>query len=831
MKILFDLQCCQTASRARGIGRYSSSLAKSIAKNPRGHDIHILLNEKFSTEVFNIRADFENLIPKRNLHVYRSPSFKEMDSSSWCFQSAHHIRQEYIETVSPDMVHISSLFEWWDVPVSIPQNCTSHLTSVTLYDLIPFTRPNALPNVSTADAWYKNQLLQLRSANCVLAISDYSKSEAVSLLSLDESRVFNISAGVTDVFYNPSLYFDEQKKNIFNQHSLDRAFVLTVGTIEKRKNIAALIEAWGHLPRDLIRSHQLVIVGEQSCEAEMAKIESALRRYSLSPSDILFLRGIPDSELRILYKSCKLFVLPSLHEGFGLPVAEAMVCGAATISSSTTSLPEVVELASAMFNPLNMHEIRDILYKALTDDLFLETLRFNSLKQSSRFSWDYVAAKALDAFELQFNQQLTRTKPSVTEEDFRKSILEKLSAISGHPSNEDILFAADAVAANRPRNKRQLLIDVTVLAESDARTGIHRVVRNYSRQLLQEPPYGFEVRLIRCRGNTWNYAIKLEQKISDQKLKMGYANEPVVEVFENDIFLGADLGLTYIPQHRDWLEIAKVRGAKICFIIYDILPALAPQYFHKGINTYFVPWLKFIGEMSNNLICISETVCLEVKEWYRTVGLETKKPPIISYVHMGADLDSHQVSINDALPEVALGEKTKSTFLIVSTIEPRKGHQQVLEAFNILWDRGVDTKLIIVGKVGWNVEQLIENLKSHPQLGKKLIWFNNASDEVLERCYRLATALISSSYGEGFGLPLIEGAQRKLPIIARDIPVFREIAESHAFYFRETHPVKLADAIEYWLSLYSLNQHPKSDHMPWQTWAESAQKLKVLLEI
>ena len=106
-----------------------------------------------------------------------------------------------------------------------------------------------------------------------------------------------------------------------------------------------------------------------------------------------------------------------------------------------------------------------------------------------------------------------------------------------------------------------------------------------------------------------------------------------------------------------------------------------------------------------------------------------------------------------------------------------------------------------------------------------LFWLEGISDEYLEKVYAASTCLIAASYGEGFGLPLIEAAQRKLPIIARDIPVFREVAGEHAYYFDSRDPQGLAHAIEQWLRLYEKGTYPKSDNMPWLTWKESAADL------
>ena len=118
---------------------------------------------------------------------------------------------------------------------------------------------------------------------------------------------------------------------------------------------------------------------------------------------------------------------------------------------------------------------------------------------------------------------------------------------------------------------------------------------------------------------------------------------------------------------------------------------------------------------------------------------------------------------------------------------------------------------------------------NHKELGQRLFWLEGISDEYLEKIYDACTCLIMASEGEGFGLPLIEAAQHKLPIIARDIPVFSEVAGKHAFYFSGLQPEALAKAIKEWFELYKEGRHPKSDNMPWLTWKESTKNLVDIL--
>eukprot|EP01034_Spumella_vulgaris_P033098 gene33098-40845_t len=163
------------------------------------------------------------------------------------------------------------------------------------------------------------------------------------------------------------------------------------------------------------------------------------------------------------------------------------------------------------------------------------------------------------------------------------------------------------------------------------------------------------------------------------------------------------------------------------------------------------------------------------------------------------------------------------TFLMVGTIEPRKGHLQVLAAFELLWQRGVQANLVIVGNEGWRplpenarrtIPEIVRRLESHPQRGQRLFWLKGIDDTYLQALYQRCDCLLAASEGEGFGLPLIEAAHASLPLIARDLPVFREVAGTHAHYFSGLEPAALADAVQQWLALDAAGDAPPSAGMP-----------------
>jgi glycosyltransferase involved in cell wall biosynthesis len=123
------------------------------------------------------------------------------------------------------------------------------------------------------------------------------------------------------------------------------------------------------------------------------------------------------------------------------------------------------------------------------------------------------------------------------------------------------------------------------------------------------------------------------------------------------------------------------------------------------------------------------------------------------------------------------------------------------------------------------VEKVAERMAAHPEKDRRLFWLPGVSDEMLLKLYASSAALLSPSEGEGFGLPLIEAAQHNIPVIARDLPVFREVAREHAFYFVGGEPQDLADTVSRWLALDAEGKAPQSTGMPWLTWEESARQV------
>ena len=388
---------------------------------------------------------------------------------------------------------------------------------------------------------------------------------------------------------------------------------------------------------------------------------------------------------------------------------------------------------------------------------------------------------------------------------------------------------AACIAKNVPPHprQRQLLVDISELVQRDSKTGIQRVVRSVLNHWLHNAPSGWRVEPVYATMEKSGYRYACRFTSCFLGISADWPMDEIVEAHPGDIFLGLDLQLDIVPKQITILMEYHQRGINIQFLIYDLLPLLRPNFFPTGAKEVFQPWLETVLQF-DGAICISRAVSEELEAWRQVFGPKRGRPFHIRWFHLGANYNNNKPSsgIPTSASLVLSALKARTGFLTVGTIEPRKGYSQTLSAFELLWAQGIDINLVMVGKQGWMVESFVERLCHHRELDKRLFWFDGISDEYLDKVYTASTCLIASSEAEGFGLPLIEAAQHKLPIIARDIPVFREVAGEYAFYFENSNnPHVIASAVRQWLALNSSGQTPQSVDMPWLTWSQSAQQL------
>jgi glycosyltransferase involved in cell wall biosynthesis len=410
------------------------------------------------------------------------------------------------------------------------------------------------------------------------------------------------------------------------------------------------------------------------------------------------------------------------------------------------------------------------------------------------------------------------------------SAVASIDAVS--PGGRDFVRMAAVIDQSfPPRGRpRQLLVDISYFVHHDAKSGIQRVVRNLLQEWTRNPPHGYRFEPVYASENGGGYRYARAFMLDFVQCPGIVMDDDPICYSAGDTFLGLDLGHLVVLANRESYEALRRDGVDVRFVVYDLLPMTLPEVFLPGMAEVHEVWLNEITT-SNGVICISKAVADEVREWLNSDEERSSRFVKVDHFHLGADLDGviPTTGVPDDSSFVLGALKASRSFLMVGTLEPRKGQREVLAAFENLWAAGVDVSLVIVGKEGWLVEDLAKKIKGHVHLGNRLFWFSSVSDEYLAQIYGAASCLIAASKGEGFGLPLIEAAQHNLPIIARDIPVFREVAGAHASYFTSDEPEDLARDVVAWLEKFDAGEHPLSTNMPHLTWAESASQLAEVL--
>jgi glycosyltransferase involved in cell wall biosynthesis len=401
MRIIIDMQGAQSSgSRSRGIGRYTRSLVQAILRNAGEHEIVLVLNGAFEEASLELRKAF----PQLSHDCFRSwtapgPVDSLTPANAWRRQSAQLLREAFVASLLPDYVLMTSLFEGLsdDAVTSVALLNRAVPTAVVLYDLIPLIqRDTYLTNV-VVENWYESKLDSLRRADLLLAISASSRQEAIDELGFDKESCINISTAA-DSHFVPMTVAADVEAQVRALYGLRGRYVMYTGGIDLRKNIEGLIIAYAALADTVRAGLQLAIVCSIQPHQRI-ELETRARTAGLTDGELVLTGYVPEEDLVLLYNLCALFVFPSWHEGFGLPALEAMSCGRAVIAADTSSLPEVIGRADALFDPRDNTAITGKLAQVLTDNLFRHDLEQHGLQQARQFSWDITARRALTAIE------------------------------------------------------------------------------------------------------------------------------------------------------------------------------------------------------------------------------------------------------------------------------------------------------------------------------------------------------------------------------------------------------------------------------------------------
>ena len=622
----------------------------------------------------------------------------------------------------------------------------------------------------------------------------------------------------------------------------DQILVCSFGQLQDNKLNHRLLKAWLASRSAGDSRSRLVFVGETPpsdyCDALRATIEAS------AVADRIHITGFASPELYRQYLQAADMAVQLRTMSRGETSAALFDCMGQGLATVVNAHGPMASCPAGTVSMLPDDFTDEALTQAIDALRFDGDLRSRIGERARAFVRDELApSHVASAYHAAIERFATTASAACDVRRIAEAVAERM------PELEDdgalLRFARDFARRNPlERPYRQFLVDVSALARGDLKTGIQRVVRAQVSALLAEPPPGFRVEpvwLWETDGATrYHYARCYTARL------FGIPEEAIdddpVEVSRGDVFFGADYFAYGVTQATGNGLFAAWResGVHIGFLVYDILPLTFPHFFPDFAEDVHGDWLSAIADVSDELICISQAVADDVRRWLQDRKPEALERLRLHAVHLGADIDASAptTGLPAGADRTLEAITSRPTFLMVGTVEPRKGYLQAISAFDILWRKGSDVCLLIVGGEGWKplpehqrrtIPEIVDRLLLHPEAGERLFWLQGVSDEYLQRVYDASVCLIAASEDEGFGLPLIEAAHHGLPILARDIPVFREVAGTHASYFSGMEPNNLAEVVERWLEARAAGHHQASGSMPWLTWADNVDRVKAAL--
>lgn len=951
--LLFDLQSLQNGSRTRGIGRYTREhLGALLTLQDMPLELHGAVDLTYGDQAQTVLSELSDVMPADRLHGYRYPtglwSAYPVKEAGTVF--TEELVRLHVEAMAPDIVHVPSLFEGAVEPCSglgRIARARGSLTSCLVHDVIPLVMPEQYLVTPQISDWYQHKLNQLREFDVLLANSHASKRDVVNLMEVDPDRIHVVHAGYPEVFQVPQ-DLGAARGRLEKRFGLTARYVLYTGNSDYRKNTRGAIQGFAGVP-SAMRKGMVLVLNQTEGSKELLRFA---QECGLAANSVLMTGYVTDAELVDLYACCETFVFPSLYEGFGLPVVEAMACGAPVLVGDNSSLKEIVELDDARFDASEPSAISAALQRVLTDEDWRGNLRGYGLERVREYSWKRTAQLSVEAWEIALDaSRSTRRKmngkskvamvvPALSQDESSREWVEQLSARSRDMSLElaspnpvnwpsymqvqqfpedrlpvdgdvdmvvvihandrtgvlsglafpgghvdtvrsswgalrdlmaetaipeadfslpellaeclgvleapqdhgalsqvlapmfrrkpvvtsveaadpadvlhwlesirtryECLASAQVAALLKPclpaqargmagsirhalesvgnfGAARRVLIDMSELAKVDYGTGIQRVVRNLVRELCARNEEGRILFVpVYHEGAMLKSAHLLVEKTLGIKCPVYDEDEGVRS---RDMLFLADSA--WVGPERFLPSIEKIRenGGEVAVFFHDIIPLRFPETCGDGMPQAFRAWTEFAVRHADLFVCNSRTTAEDLELWIEEFKPSRRVGQRFGYVHLGSEV-VEQVVESRIRPELqALFASAAPTFVAVGTLEPRKDHATIIKAFEKAWADGVQANLLLIGKMGWGVDRLVAQIKSHPELGKRLFWPEKVTNAELDLAYRSARGVIQASVWEGFGLPLVEAARFGTPLLLSNIAIFREIAGDDARYF------------------------------------------------
>ena len=356
-----------------GIGRYTYNLIHGLASVAGDTTVVVVHNPRLT----NSRYDMDAL--------RRLPNVEMIECGARTFTLAEQV-------TLPRLARRLAL-DVWHAPYYICPYLLPCPMVVTIHDAISSRYPQYLPSPVSRLSYESTMRLAIRAARRVIAVSQASRDDLVRYFGVSPLTVTVVAEAASEAYQPQSA---AAIAGLRRRLGLPPDYTLYVGMNKPHKNLGMLVEAWGrlapHLPQP---SPQLVIAGRQ--DARYTQAAEAAQRLGVA-GGVRFLGDVAEADLPVLYSGARVFVFPSLYEGFGLPPLEAMACGAPVICSTTPALCEVVGDAALTIDPLNTAAWAEAIGRVLADETLQQDLRRRGIERARRFTWRRTAADTLEVY-------------------------------------------------------------------------------------------------------------------------------------------------------------------------------------------------------------------------------------------------------------------------------------------------------------------------------------------------------------------------------------------------------------------------------------------------
>ena len=378
MKIAIDIR----RMTEFGVGTYIRNVVRTLGKLDRENKYLLIGSPAKVKEIGPLPPNFHTvplMEPERSVRSYRQ--FRAILKRFAC-----------------DLVHIPNLFS---IPRALP--CPYVMT---VHDMLEHMSRAREQNGFWRSLHFQLTKQVLRGAARIFAVSNFTKSEIEQLSDIPSQRIEVVYNAIDERFLHGHAT-PADRQLIVERYQVTYPFLLYAGRISPHKNVVRMIEAFSALKTELEKDEvfpdlKLIIIGDDlsgNPDLRRTVIRSGVQ------NDVRFLGFVPIEVLRIFYDQAKIFVFPSLYEGFGLPPLEAMAHGTPVVTSNVSSLPEVVGNAAVLVNPENVFEIMRALHRVLVDQPLRERMKERSYLQAAKFSWETSVRRILDVYHQVGNDQ------------------------------------------------------------------------------------------------------------------------------------------------------------------------------------------------------------------------------------------------------------------------------------------------------------------------------------------------------------------------------------------------------------------------------------------